>query len=635
MDLSKLSEKDLEAIASGDISKVSVAGLRYIANYDKVEALKRPIRQMLEASQTPAEPPSPGGVARQLGLTVRGALTGLTSLPTMIADPITGLMNLAAGKDVAVPPSQTIQSLLDKILPKPETPRERVAQDVTAALAGTGGAVQGARMVRDVAQSQTAKRVAEMLARDPRAQATAAIGGATAAGAAREEGMSPMVQLGAGMIGSVAPAGAPGAARSAQQVGRAIVQPFTEEGRQVIVGNVLRRSATLPDEAATRMQAAPEFIPGSMPTMAEASRDPGLMALQGPISKIFDPQNLIGQRVSQQNLARMQEFERRAATPEMLDVAKVGRAEVTGPMREEAFLAQNQFGPLASSSLDPVRTAITDIVRGKTGGSKPVRDTMKFVQGLIKDVEEGGPLTAERLYGIRKDIRMAKEGLFDKDDFRAKLAAQELSQVQKVLDDVIESAAPGYKSYMAEYREMSKPISQMELMQDIAKRSTVAAPDITAGVTSAPIFSQAKLKNQLNARADEIKRTLSDEQKTMLDNLMKDLDRTASLTSAVARRPGSDTFKNFSTANLIGSMFSDVLAGTTTVKSLSSPLNFLYKLPDQQIADLMVEAMLDPKLASLMMQKASKMTVEPVSKALRKKAEDLGFAPLISGMQAE
>ena len=48
----------------------------------------------------------------------------------------------------------------------------------------------------------------------------------------------------------------------------------------------------------------------------------------------------------------MQEFERRAATPEMLDVAKAGRAEVTGPMREEAFLAQNQFGPLASSSLD-------------------------------------------------------------------------------------------------------------------------------------------------------------------------------------------------------------------------------------------------------------------------------------------
>jgi hypothetical protein len=121
----------------------------------------------------------------------------------------------------------------------------------------------------------------------------------------------------------------------------------------------------------------------------------------------------------------------------------------------------------------------------------------------------------------------------------------------------------------------------------------------------------------------------------MLDNLIKDLDRTASLTSAVAQRPGSDTFKNFSTANLIGSMFSDVLADTATVKSLASPLNFLYKIPDEKVNQLLVEAMLDPKLASLMMQKASKMTVEPVSKALRKKAEDLGFAPLISGMQAE
>jgi hypothetical protein len=121
----------------------------------------------------------------------------------------------------------------------------------------------------------------------------------------------------------------------------------------------------------------------------------------------------------------------------------------------------------------------------------------------------------------------------------------------------------------------------------------------------------------------------------MLDNLIKDLDRTASLTSAVAQRPGSDTFKNFSTANLIGSMFSDVLADTATVKSLALPLNFLYKIPDEKVSQLLVEAMLDPKLASLMMQKASKMTVEPVSKALRKKAEDLGFAPLISGMQAE
>ena len=331
----------------------------------------------------------------------------------------------------------------------------------------------------------------------------------------------------------------------------------------------------------------------------------------------------------------MQEFERFAGTPESLEAARATRGTVTKPMREEAFLAQAEFGPVSSDVLNPVKATIADIIKGETGGSKPIRDTMKFVQGLIRDVEEGGVLTPQRLYGIRKDIRMAQEGLFDKEDFRARLAAQELSEVRKVLDDVIESVAPGFKSYLSEYRQMSQPVSQMELLQDIGRRAQVAAPDITAGVTSVPIFSQAKLKNQLLTRAAEIDRTLSTEQRAMLDNLMKDLDRTASLTSAVARRPGSDTFKNFSTANLIGAMFSDVLATTTTVKSLARPLDFLYKLPDQQIADLMVEAMLDPKLASLMMQKASKMTVEPVSKALRKKVEDLGFAPLISGMQTE
>ena len=145
MDLSKLSDSDLEAIAAGDLSKVSTSGLRYILNYERTEALKKPIREMLEMGQTPVELPSPGGIGRQVGLTARGLITGLTSIPTMIADPITGLMNLAAGRQVAVPPSETVQSLLNMILPKPETPRERVAQDVVSALSGTGAAVRGAR----------------------------------------------------------------------------------------------------------------------------------------------------------------------------------------------------------------------------------------------------------------------------------------------------------------------------------------------------------------------------------------------------------------------------------------------------------------------------------------------------------
>jgi hypothetical protein len=62
-------------------------------------------------------------------------------------------------------------------------------------------------------------------------------------------------------------------------------------------------------------------------------------------------------------------------------------------------------------------------------------------------------------------------------------------------------------------------------------------------------------------------------------------------------------------------------------------LDFLYKLPNQQIQQLLVEAMLDPQLAAQMMSKASIMKVEPMAKSLRRKAEELGFGAAIGASQ--
>jgi hypothetical protein len=88
-----------------------------------------------------------------------------------------------------------------------------------------------------------------------------------------------------------------------------------------------------------------------------------------------------------------------------------------------------------------------------------------------------------------------------------------------------------------------------------------------------------------------------------------------------------------SMGNLIGRVFSESLADNTTLRTMTRPLDFLYKLPDQQIQQLLVEAMLDPKLAAQMMSKASIMKVEPLAKSLRKKAEDLGYGSIIGATQ--
>ena len=74
---------------------------------------------------------------RQLGLTARAGITGLTSIPTMLADPVAAAINQAAGRKVMDLPSQGIQRLMTVAgLPEPAGDLERAVQTGAAAMAG-------------------------------------------------------------------------------------------------------------------------------------------------------------------------------------------------------------------------------------------------------------------------------------------------------------------------------------------------------------------------------------------------------------------------------------------------------------------------------------------------------------------
>jgi len=74
---------------------------------------------------------------RQAGLTARAAVTGLTSLPAMMADPVAAAINQVAGRQVMDLPSQGVQRLMTAAgLPEPESGLERAVQTGAAAMAG-------------------------------------------------------------------------------------------------------------------------------------------------------------------------------------------------------------------------------------------------------------------------------------------------------------------------------------------------------------------------------------------------------------------------------------------------------------------------------------------------------------------
>ena len=75
-------------------------------------------------------------LGRQVGLTARAGITGLTAIPAMMADPLAAGINQMMGRQVMDMPSQGIQTMMTAAgLPAPEGGLERAVQAGTSAMA--------------------------------------------------------------------------------------------------------------------------------------------------------------------------------------------------------------------------------------------------------------------------------------------------------------------------------------------------------------------------------------------------------------------------------------------------------------------------------------------------------------------
>jgi hypothetical protein len=409
-------------------------------------------------------------------------------------------------------------------------------------------------------------------------------------------------------------------------VGKTLVDPFFQAGKERLAGSVLNRFATNPSAAMQRLLAGGgEIVPGSRPMTSGIARDPGLAGIQTPIRSALDTENLFAARASEQNAARMAELERMAfGSPDKaalrgpaLDYAKAKRDAITDPMRENAFdLGGAADGKGVISQIDSL-LANPSYKRGTT--QKALNDFRSQVLGSMD--KDTGLIDPRALYSIRQDIVDARTGKLSGDQANYKLASKVLGDVQASFDDAIEAAAPGYRDYMNQYRKMSIPIDQMEGLQAVRKQATLSVPDVATGLD---VFSQAKFKQALAARADDLER-LSPSQRSRVNAILEDLNRAAAPTAPGVMPPGSSSIKNLSVANIIGNMFGDAMVDNSVMRTVVQPINWLYKMPEGDINQLLVDAMLDPELAGRLMQKAGAGIPASTARALARKAYDSGL----------
>jgi len=575
-------------------------------------------------------------LSRQLGLTARAGATGAAGLPLIAGDALNTLINLITGgvgkvTGTEIPqlqmPSRVLQrGLTQSGLPEAETKGEKVIQDITSAISGV--AAPAALVQRGLAVGQRAiaqPSVAEkFFVENLPLQMSAAVGGAGASAAGREYAdVGAGGQLGLAMLGGMA---APGAASTAiPAAGRAVretVRPFTQAGREVITGNVLRQLANKPETAITRMQEFQPQVPGYTPTTAQASRDVGLISAETPI-RALDVTGKFAAQASEANKARMAIIDRLAKDKDAINVAISNREAATAPMRESAFAASTTTPEQFQSAITlVVDDTINNILKTPAGKRDTVISAMEDARNMVRRAN-----TPAELYEIRKDLRAAEQGLLDRADRGGasasafKAARSELNKVISSVDDVIDSAAPGYKDYLNVYKQRSRNIEKVEAAQGFRGKVLSTIPDpINIGQF---MISQPNFVRAIRAAAKET--DMSQMQVKILERVGRDLD--SGVLNKSGRVPGSDTFKNLSTANVIGGIIGKQMFGEipAAANKVVAPLNWLYNGTDDQIRELLVDAMLDPKLAARLMSKASTTNIEPISKELQRKALNLGY----------
>jgi len=644
MDLTKLSDADLRAISEGRITDVSDFGLKIIASQEPSAPKGKPT--FAEAAMPEIiRPEFRQEVGRQAALAARAVPAGIASTLGIVGDPLNALINLITGSRLQTLGGAAENLLTRAGLPEPSGETERMAYEASKAISGVAlpaaaiprlatapisaapARVTTPQQAAQVATERVSTPAERLFTENIGTQATGAAGGTLAAQLAAQMGAGLVGQVAAGLAGGVV---APGAVQTAGtrgvSGGREVIRPFTESGQEVIAGNVLRQLSAQPETAAARAAAFEPRVPGYIPTTAQATRDVGLVSAE-PSIRAMDTTGRFIAKQSAANQARMTILDRMAKDKSDIENAVNKRNEITDPLREQAF-ARSTITPEAfqSNITLTVNKTIDDILQSPSGRRGTVMDVMNDAKTDIFRAR-----TPQELYEIRKDLRAAQLGQLDKSGRGGpsagayKVAGTQLNEVIKSVDDAIEVAAPGYKDYLSKYAKASRGIESLEAAQAFRSKVLLTTPDPITGqyLISQPAFTRAIREIEKGGFEG-----LSQTQVAILKKVSKDLDD--GVLTRAGKMPGSDTFKNMSTANVIGGIIGKQIFGETSpfLQKVTAPMNWLYNGTDDRIRELLVDAMLDPKLASRLMGKATTTNLESIGQELQRRAINLGYGSI-------
>lgn len=482
-----------------------------------------------------------------------------------------------------------------------------VAGDV-AATALPGGAI--ARGLTGVA------RAAPVLTRT--LSAAAPYLGAAGSGAAVGAALNPEdFGSGAAMGAALGPLGELGgrAAAASYKGAKALIEPLYEAGRERVLKRTLEASARdLP--AVQRVLANPPapLVPGTAPSLAETTMDPGLIQLQRA-SQSASPE--VASALHEANLQRVgayrEALDQMAGTSGARAQAEAARRATGQTMYDEAF----------SRPVDMANVAPEVAQRARTLTQRP--SVQRAIPRAIDDAAEQG-LPFDGTTSIRglHQIKMAI------DDEIGELATQgkntrSLEGTRDELLTLMDDLSGGsYGAARQAYAQASRPVNQMQVAQALREKAFPALSEYTdASVRTKPETyaraledSMGTVRRSTGLKTMGLEDVMTPQQLGTVQGIGQDMARYQAVQEA-ARIPGSPTAQLMAGQNVLRGFLGPLglpqgALDTQVAKLMSGIAGLPYRWTEPQLQQMLARAFTDPREAARLLRAPDPRTVAEI-----------------------
>lgn len=452
-----------------------------------------------------------------------------------------------------------------------------------------------------------------------RLAAAGAIPGALEYGSAGDRAGRAALGATAGVVGGVVVPKVVGAAvRAVPAIGRtarAVMEPLTQGGREAIAGRTLNTAAgDAASVAQQRLANAAELIPGSAPTAGQVAENGGLAALERSVRAANPAPFTV--RDMEQAAARAGALRTIAQDEPARAAAVAARDAASGPLYEQAKrAAYTMDGRLQSLLQTPImQKALAKAEEMAANDGRQFSFTIEH-PNAFSGVGIPNQTTQQVSGQGLQDIKMAVDAMLsDPASGFAGKAGDQVRSLRGKLLNWMEDANPAFKAARTTHAEMSKPINQMEIGSELLDRIAPALADYGAlGKETAAKYAlalrnaPALAKNATKFPGAKLEDIMTPQQMQLIEGVARDLARKGNM-QELGRGVGSDTLQKLSMSNVAErSGAPGVVNGALNLPGVNKVAKFLYSGPDEQIQELIAQALLDPKRAATLMARSPGM----------------------------